>query len=431
MPYEFFISYTRANNDIYLKQFVDELREEVRQKLGYSINIGFFDQDDIELGAEWDPVLVQALQECKVLVSICSPAYFEKPYCGKEWQFFQLRRALYAQQNNAALPEVIKPVLWIPQPAGKPLPPGIGTTQYTFGNPHAEIFQRGLRFIVKQKQKDEYQTIYNNFLEELSTKISDEIQGFQGLKLLPQLTPTPNLSDVPSAFHPAGQAPAQAATAPVVTQKNSGPRYVKFVYVAGQPDEVKNLKNQVDAYREFGASDWKPFLAAGRNRRIGALAPHVATGEDLDFSPDEVPFSKDLVNEIKKARDDHNLVVLLVDCWTAGHPDYQAILQDFDQQNYQNCSVIILWDELDPETAQQEKLLRDNLRTIFKFRRLMNNSPFYRDSIRTEDELRKQLSDVLTSLRAEIINNRNFQITRPIPLGTEKPIINNGPTSGG
>ena len=76
MAYEFFFSYTRANNDTYLKKFFDDLSQAIRDIRGEAQNaeVGFFDQRELELGEEWDAAIVSALQTSKVFVAVTSPA---------------------------------------------------------------------------------------------------------------------------------------------------------------------------------------------------------------------------------------------------------------------------------------------------------------------------------------------------------------------
>jgi len=118
-------SFTRANNDEFLKQFLADLSEAVRLKKGLPQGeaVGFFDQQDLELGQEWDPALADALQNSRTLVCLYSPAYFNSEYCGREWQVFDLRSDLYVAEKQAGegliseAPSAIKPVVWIQQKA--------------------------------------------------------------------------------------------------------------------------------------------------------------------------------------------------------------------------------------------------------------------------------------------------------------------------
>src|SRR5215831_919104 len=83
MAYEFFLSYTRANNDVFLKKFFDALSQAIRDIRGSQPNedVGFFDQRALELGEQWDQAIVEALQTSKVFLPVTSPGYFKSDYC--------------------------------------------------------------------------------------------------------------------------------------------------------------------------------------------------------------------------------------------------------------------------------------------------------------------------------------------------------------
>ena len=63
----------------YLQKFVGDLDGYVRERrgLGPKDSVSFFDQQDIELGADWDLTIASALAETKAVVSIASPAIFK------------------------------------------------------------------------------------------------------------------------------------------------------------------------------------------------------------------------------------------------------------------------------------------------------------------------------------------------------------------
>ena len=111
MPYEFFFSYTRANNDAYLKQFFDDLCVDIRLKRGLpqDAEVGFFDQRDLELGEDWDAAIVNALQTSNVVIAAGSPGYFKREYCGKEWELFRQRCAATVAPG-APLPPLMKTI---------------------------------------------------------------------------------------------------------------------------------------------------------------------------------------------------------------------------------------------------------------------------------------------------------------------------------
>jgi hypothetical protein len=91
--------------------------------------------------------------------------------------------------------------------------------------------------------------------------------------------------------------------------------------------------------------------------------------------------------------------------------------------------VLVPWNDNDLETTQKRALLEQALQETFYFRASPNlkNPLHFRDSIHSEEDLRKQLREVLTRLKDEIINKA--EISRPLPSGGEKPIIS-GPGGG-
>ena len=182
----------------------------------------------------------------------------------------------------------------------------------------------------------------------------------------------------------------------------------------------------MDCYKDAGGGDWQPFYP--RKRRIGSLAVHIASDEDLDFIPSELPFSSNLSQDVLEAEKERRLVVLVVDSWTAELPAYQQVLQDFDRVNYFNCSVVVPWNEDDIETARRRAVLEQTILSAFPFRTALKHPIYFRDAIRSEAELREQLREVLIRLKAEVINKA--EITRPVPSGGAKPAIA-GPGSGG
>jgi hypothetical protein len=228
MPYDFFFSYTRANNDHYLQKFFKNLNEEVRSKAGYPKDTlaGYFDQQRLELGTDWSPALVAALQESSTLVSVYSPAYFTSEFCGREWGFFDDRRKLYLEkQRNAGFPlvpspAVVKPVLWVP--IHDALPPGVDGNQFTEGDPHAAQNTVGLRMMRMQYPKFKHQ--YLDFVDRLADEILAAKAKYQAS--LPVLTGATDFHSVRNAFQKA-PAPALGAAAP--KRQEQGPNADKFV----------------------------------------------------------------------------------------------------------------------------------------------------------------------------------------------------------
>ncbi len=369
MPYEFFFSYTRANNENYLRTFFKNLSEAICLRRGFHKDtvVGFLDQQDIERGEQWDATLAQALQSSKILVSLYTPAYLRSVYCGREWRVFHQRRELYVKRKKetegivVALPPVIKPVVWFPLD-GTPLPPLLQELQYTIGDPSAPHNSMGMRKMRMQYRK--FKIAYDDYIDKLADEILDAADNHP----LPELPSLPSLNEVQSAFH----SEPSTSNSPQQDPPTSGPNFVQFVFVAAKPSQLQELKQKTECYLQNGGNDWKPFWSE-RPKRIGALAQNVASSDDLDFSSAELPFSNQLVQQILDAEKKRNIVVLLVDSWTAALQEYRKILQAFDRQNYFNCSVMVPWNN-DAETQQQRAQLEQTIRQTFHFRASTSNS---------------------------------------------------------
>jgi FxsC-like protein len=436
MSYYFFFSYSRANDDAFLQQFFEDLSQAIRELEGFGPKevVGFFDQRELKLGAEWDNRLVDALQTCPALVCVYSPAYFKSENCGREWQVFEDRRKLFRDNERAAgnpgagLPEVIKPVIWIPVPDG--LPASVGGAQYTVGQPSAVHNTEGLKKM--RKQYPNYSAQYDDFVADLAKQIRDVNRNIN----LPPLDVTPEYESVTPAFPKIEQTPARG----LASQQNArtkGPKFVQFVFVAGSPEQFpRSLSRQPDYYIPQGGRQWKPFLPR-TTRPILPFVQHIASEEGLDFSSQELPFNSQLPAAIRDAERERSLVIVFVDSWSIDIADYKRVLEAVDQQIYFNCSIIVPWNDDDNQTVQQQNRLRDNVRATFRRWSLLHaeRSIFFCDSIHSSEQLSAKLREILAQLHNEVINsvmnNPDSVIPRRVESNIAKPTISNKLAPGG
>lgn len=405
MSYEFFLSYARANYNEYLKKFFKELSIAIRDRLPArdGSEVGFFDQH-LELGEEWDSAIAHALQTSKVMVCLYSPAYFSSDYCGREWHVFHQRRLLHAADKrstgSSSLSPTIKPVIWIPLPPE--LPEVVAATQYMRGDSLETHNDKGLKHMRSMHNK--YSTKYKEFIQDLADDIVDTGRRYP----LPPLPELPRLGQLPSVFDVSPKVDSGSS----LQTTTSSLRHVNFVFVAGAPEQFpSNSRKQLECYKEHGGRDWKPFFPQ-QTKPIRALAQYIAASEDLDFYSDELPFGSDLPNKIRAAEDARNLVILLLDIWTAQLPQYREVLQKLDELNYNNCSVLMPWDQSDNETIEQLAELRKGVRDTFKRWSRRYKSVYFRDEIKSIDELREQLRETLVQLQMEILNDADIEVFR-------------------
>jgi FxsC-like protein len=412
----FFFSYSRQNNDSFLREFFDELNQTVKELVGERSDTGFFDQKGLELGEFWEKDLEQALISSRVFIATVTAGYAKSDFCGKEWAAFQYRLAAYAKQHNSELPPLMLPLFW--NPSEEPLPATIMARQYTYGNPTDIYNVKGLKYMCKLKQR--YTEEHMNYIDALARKIVALSKQYADLDQIAEL---PTLAHVESAFGTPSSTGTGSAQPRTVAK---GPKRVYFVFGAAKGTEVVQAgKTIIDAYGASGGEEWQPYFP--RSRNIGSIAMQTAATDELGLWANQLEMSPALPDKIRNAEKQRELVILFVDGWTSALPQYRSALQAFDQQNYINCSVMVPWNDQDPETKNNHHKLLGALKTALLFRCHNQNDLYYRAPIKTEEELRAQLADVLTRLRAEVIN-KSLPDPGAVPQGGSQPVIS-GPGS--
>lgn len=428
MPYYTFFSYTSFDYDPYVRMFFDDLLAELngRTTLQPGEEMSFFDQKAIERGEEWEESVKDALQESRVMVPLYSPHYFNSPDCGREWWIFQQRRERHAidseqsRENRVKLPPIIKPVLWIPFRKGTSVPPDINraitSTQYGVGHRLDVFNQEGLKYVL-MKLGNKHPS-YVDYVKDLALEILGVANEYK-VKPLAGLQPWDQIT---SAFHP--EDPDLLGQ-----QATIGPNHVRFIFVAAEPAAFGG-KRSPDPYRERGRGDWKPFLPYKNENRIFKIVQEIVLPEPLGFTSDEIVFQNqlDLKAEVENAWKQGQLVVLLVDGWTIDWDSKaRKKLSDFDHSDvgghfYYNCSVLVPWNEQDQDTEVRRAEIEMTIKETFEFRtNILKNPIYYRDSIRTKEELREALREILTLIKAEI--RVKEKVTRPLPAGSDNPTI--------
>lgn len=407
MAYECFINYTRANNDPYLKRFVRDLDEYLRGRRGLASETPacFFDQQNIELGADWDHTIASALAEARSVVTIASPALFKSEYCGRERELFRRR---FPPGGNA--PPLIKPIIWIPF-SDIELPPTFAADQFTFGDPAAVYNTKGMKYILKRHLH------YRDPYHELIADLGEALIKAAAEHPLPPLVPVPALADVPSEWGPGSGRVVQATI--------TGPKHVRFIYLAFDPNSIGGARS-VEPYRDEGGVDWKPYYPDPTP--IHLFAQQVVTAGDLAFTSDAVPFAGNLLDEITRAWSARQIVVIVLDPWSLSwdlqtlRRGYQALLNTLDRQNAFHWCVLLPWNDQDPYLAENRLTIEGVIAQTFPFHGGLTKNPmFYRDGIRSFAELKTALTEVLARLREEI--RRQAEVTMPLPIGPSKVVM--------
>jgi FxsC-like protein len=409
----FFFSHARDDftADVYLAEFFKDLCEEVRALMGLGKNdkIGFRDTKDISLGQEWAPELFETLQHSQLLICIFTPLYFNRPWCGKEMEFFRLRQTELGNQKPKH-PFVI-PVCWVP--ADVPSEAAKLTT-YQDDLPPSYL-EDGL--LIYCRSRNSYQTEYWKCVRTLASKI--KLAARQEIRL-PQLPNLPKMDELKSAFESECLATYEdTVNLPVEPE---GPSTVHFYYAAGTRKQLEQQKKRrTEYYDEHIGAFWRPFSG----KKIGVVVSGLAAKRDL--LPYNRTLNKDFRSNLAAARNTNTLVVLIADAWTIELLlEYRMRVKEYDDNSSTHCTAFVIWNEGDEET--QARIQRLQARVKISFQNSATKEPIYfRPAIATQQELETLLGETLERLRNRILENELVVRGLDQSIYTEKPVLLSNP----
>ncbi|HXA19498.1 MAG TPA: FxsC protein [Thermoanaerobaculia bacterium] len=379
MAYDFFLSYPRAVESPVLTAFIEDLHDLVRYLRGFGkdARVGFLDATDLTRGADWPADLRDALQTAKTIIPIYCPAYFMGGFCEKELRIFNQRQEAYRDATQV-MPHIVKPIPWI---VPFTVPADLAHLQYQVGGSDA-IEAQGMFQVLKNKAR--YRARYNDFMRDLALDIKNTADAH----VVPPLNDFPALTD---------DEPSDAGEEGV----ESGPDHVRFVYIAPRQEEAQGMQRALNFYSRLRCG-WKPF-DPDVTRGIGPFAQAIA-GE-YDFSSDELVFSPNLADDIRNAETRGNLVVILVDGWSARIDGYRGTLAVLDERRYFNTGIVVPWNLGDGETMTNFDALSKTIRRVLRRWSSEGNPVHYNDQIRSPEDFKKHLADALTRLKADVLIN--------------------------
>jgi TIR domain-containing protein len=194
-----FLSYSRENWDPLLKRFFDNLRDEIVAREDVEKDEAVFLDWKLPTGSDWESDIGEALRESWACVTIYTPSFFHREYCGKEFQVFLDRAKVNFDEQGAALDaRGIFPILWSREVdlKKKGLPPVIAKRiNYTGKEDHERYVREGLRQILQ----GDPQGLYLKLLFEIANDLADNIfpNHPDPLPARPKFDQTPNAFQKP------------------------------------------------------------------------------------------------------------------------------------------------------------------------------------------------------------------------------------------
>ncbi|MFI6758779.1 TIR-like protein FxsC [Micromonospora sp. NPDC050417] len=397
----FFLSYARGDDDVYVKKFFDELSKEVRNLTGDQpdYEVGFLDVRGIPLGASWSPELINALSTCRVFISLCSPGYFRRPACGREWQVFASRLADHERETGVRAPALM-PLVWTPM---ADMPELASRLQYHTESLGDAYRQQGLRQLVRLNRRGPLLRLVSSLAE----KIVATAKGYR----LPTPAPMTNFDEITSAFA------VPVATPREVDASTASSRYVHFVVAAPTRTEVAVLRRNGDFYGD-SFDDWAPYRPSLEDP-LALYARSIAERHRFDS---EIASLEDLSERIDRANQNNQVVVLLVDAWVARLAEQREVLRSYDQRNEPTTGVLIPVSSGDPQTDEHGSELVEELLVALANNNIRGDTMF-RPRIQTHGDFDVDLQNVLEEAQNRIYRRGR---ARRLPTGElpgERPIL--------
>lgn len=393
-----FFSYARRDKNVYLDDFFEKLRDEVMQKLPVASphDACFRDSDNVELGDRWNAEMVNALKKTSVLVCIYSPLYFISDYCGKEVNVFQSRIAEYKKNNNKT-PNVILPVLW-EKPSTFTIPPSLQEIQFSHESIHKDYSIQGLKTFSKLNS---YKDAYLLFIEQLAMKIQEITKTIN----LPEI----EINDIASLESAFTVTEDNNHTPTSILLSNPNPKQTRMIFATGIKNELGKVKNNVDSYGDR-SEYWKPYYP-DVDDEIGIVSQQIISEKKFHYLP--IRFPENLAEVIREAEENNCVAILIVDPWSLKLEKYRNPIIKFNELQFINSAVIVIWNFLDDETNNQKEILNSSYLFPSLFRCLENNIPGIAENPTTVDEFKIILSRAIDEARAKLIKRgKSFQVIK-------------------
>jgi len=363
-PPVFFVSYARddAKHTKYrdaLQKFVSDLSAKVAFDMGISPEGVSFMDGDIDAGEVWSDRLRDALMQCQVGLTLYTPRYFNRPWCGREFQIFLDRRRPGSGGTG------IIPVRWGDKFPNQPeCAAQIQNESKKFPRQYAQI---GMLQLMRLRLNRSYELTLNALAE----RIVEEAKAghLEPLKSL-------DINAVKSAWEEASAKNPQSHTQGSYSK-------TCFVFISRE------------------GLQWAPY----EGNPIGALA--LTISGDLKLKYEEIECNNKLVHKLQEANASDVPVVLFGDPETLSNETcietYAEPMRQYDTQYLLNCATLMAWEPGTKDAIETDKRWIYLKTKVFKQK--VENPPPYHElrSIFSQGDLDQKTRTLIESIRSRLM----------------------------
>ncbi|MFF5232406.1 TIR-like protein FxsC [Dactylosporangium sp. NPDC000521] len=390
----FFLSYAQDDDlDGSVQDFFRDLSREVADLAGCRPEEAGYIDGQLPLGSDRAHELARALNSAACFVAMTSPRFVANEDCGREFAMFARRVDLHAQKHNVHPPALI-PVRWIPS---IDLPAAITRFQYRNAATDAVYAKDGLRALRRRKV---YADVAGEFVQTLARHIVQTGRDHQLHRLAPGLGP----QHMHNEFAEPGGALPESSQDPSATSA----RHVHVVIAAGNRDDMAAVRPEALEPYGPGADRWRPYHPE-LQAPIGSYTGAVVGSIGYQWS---VRDATKLPAVLRWAKQHNQIVVLVVDVWSAEIPRYVITLMDYDSEPHPSAPLLVPWTVTDERIAPDgNQKLWDVLARILPHQIAANDTAVFRAGLPTWSHFKADLRSALVEAQSRIF--RTGQVDPP------------------
>lgn len=360
-----FFSYARDNTAYEpdrhdMKKFRDDLVNSVALRMAISADgLCFFDESSIETGAIWSANLEHALKVSKVAVTLYSPSYFAREWCGKEFQVFLNRAA--AVRSRVPGQTGIVPVLWM---RTTDAPSCAEKLQHGSDAYPPEYAQMGLRQLMQLKV---FSDQYRISLEATADSVVSAARAHPLREL-----DTLDIDGTASAWD---------------------------LSVAAEPESHKqgSISKTCFVFVSREGWDWQPY----KQKKIGAIAQEIS-GE-LALRYEEIVCDDELPKKLKETQSARVPTILFGDPDSFRIGAYEQALREYDSLYLLNCGALVPWSEDSKLQGDSDDEWRYLKRAVCQQKTKLPPPNHEWRSIFSQDDLKLKTRTVIEDIRLRLL----------------------------